>query len=337
LRESVDPLVVSNRCDMAIYGQPNRWQCGPFALKHALLALGRFAHEDELAWLAGSSELSGTDEKGLTRAARVHGCDLGLIRLKHPEAARKALADTLGIGVPVLLCIDQWEHWVAAVNVQGDRFVVFDSHFEQPLRIESWPALRDRLVYNEQRRFRRRTLYDIHPLAPRRPQRLRFWLTPRRAEQLKETGHGVLERDWDELARRVLALGVPAGQQLELGTPLAEWIATHRDAIVEEAAQYSVLPDLAELGRTLDEIGFVATLYGVFLRPDEEAHAARRLVVMAVARATRVAERQSWAARTAVSSARDTLPPPSAAEPVPPPSVAEPVPPPRVAEGVEVG
>lgn len=284
---------------MAIYGQPNRWQCGPFALKHALLALGRFAHEDELARLAGSSETNGTDEKGLTRAARALGCDLDLVRHKRPEAARKALTDTLGRGVPALLCLDQWEHWVTAVSVQGDRFVVFDSHFEQPLRIESWPALEGRLAYREQRPFRSRTLYDIHPLTPRRLQRVRFWLTPRRAEELKGSAHGLLEHDWDELARRVLGLGVPAGPQLELGTPLAEWIAAYRDQIVEEAAQYSMLLDIAELGRTLDEIAFVATLYGVLLRPEDEPHAARRLAVMAAARAARVEEQKSWRARVA--------------------------------------
>ena len=290
---------------MAIYGQPNRWQCGPFALKHALLAVGRFAHEDDLARLAGSSETSGTDEKGLTRAARAHGCDLGLVRYHDPAAARQALSETLSAGMPALLCLDQWEHWVAAVSVQGDRFVVFDSHFQQPLRIESWPALSDRLVYREERRFRRRTLYDIHPLTPRRPHRVRFWLTPRRVEQLKETGHGILERDWDELARRVLGLGVPAAAQLELGTPLAEWIAAHRAMIVEEAAQFAILPDLAELGRTLDEIGFVATLYGVLLRPEDEPFAGRRLAVMAVARAARAAEWRSWTARTVPPPARD--------------------------------
>jgi len=293
---------------MAIYGQPNRWQCGPFALKHALLALGRFAHEDELARLAGSSELSGTDEKGLTRAARVLGCDLGFVRHKHADAAREALTETLSRGVPTLLCLDQWEHWVTAVSVQGDRFVVFDSHFEQPLRIESWPALKERLVYREQRRFRRRTLYDFHPLTPRRPHGVRFWLTPRRAEELKGSKHGLLERDWDELARRVLALGVPAGLQLELGTPLADWIAAHRGQILEEAAQFSLLPDLAALGRALDEIGFVATLYGVLLRPEDERHAARRLAVMAVARAARVAERKAWSAREAESAPRSASP-----------------------------
>ena len=39
---------------MGIYPQPNIWQCGPFALKHALVTLGVLKDEREISKLAGT-------------------------------------------------------------------------------------------------------------------------------------------------------------------------------------------------------------------------------------------------------------------------------------------
>lgn len=73
------------------YPQPNEWTCGPFALKHALIALGKFVDATELASAAKTHWWSGTDEIRLARAAREHECDLVLERRRDPEEARKLL------------------------------------------------------------------------------------------------------------------------------------------------------------------------------------------------------------------------------------------------------
>ena len=51
---------------MGIYPQPNLWQCGPFALKHALVALGILRDEKDISRLAGTHWWHGTDEIQLT-------------------------------------------------------------------------------------------------------------------------------------------------------------------------------------------------------------------------------------------------------------------------------
>ncbi|MCW9095494.1 MAG: hypothetical protein OQJ74_06610 [Ignavibacteriaceae bacterium] len=40
---------------MSFYPQPNKYQCGPFALKYALVMLGIFASEKSIAKRAGST------------------------------------------------------------------------------------------------------------------------------------------------------------------------------------------------------------------------------------------------------------------------------------------
>ena len=65
---------------MGIYPQPNLWQCGPFALKHALVVLGVLQDERSITRIAGSHWWYGTDELQLGRAARRYDCDLLMIR-----------------------------------------------------------------------------------------------------------------------------------------------------------------------------------------------------------------------------------------------------------------
>jgi hypothetical protein len=161
-----------------IYAQPNSWQCGPFALKHALLMYGCVAHEDELARLAGSTESVGTDELGLERALRPFGGTLKIVRRRTRRGARAHLERWLARGVPVLLCVDQWDHWITAVADLKHHVALFDSHFDNAVfRAEPWDRLLDRMV------FRRRWLqgawtssvWDLHPVllpAPAAPRRL---------------------------------------------------------------------------------------------------------------------------------------------------------------------
>ncbi|UCC74395.1 MAG: hypothetical protein JSV86_07515, partial [Gemmatimonadota bacterium] len=87
---------------MGIYKQPNRWQCGPFALKHALLVHGILVPEWEISRVAGTNQY-GTDEVKLAKAARRYDCDLTTIRKLRPERARRLLVDYLRRGIPCLL------------------------------------------------------------------------------------------------------------------------------------------------------------------------------------------------------------------------------------------
>ena len=65
---------------MSFYPQPNKYQCGPFALKYALVMLGVFASEKSIAKKAGSTWWAGTDEIGLERAANHYDCRLKYFR-----------------------------------------------------------------------------------------------------------------------------------------------------------------------------------------------------------------------------------------------------------------
>lgn len=270
---------------MGIYGQPNSWQCGPFALKHALLSYGLFAHEDELARIAGSSEVRGTDEKGLHRAARRFGCELQVVRCTTARAAERELERWLTAGIPVLLCVDQWDHWITAMSAGRGEIVMFDSHYDQPLRIEPSDVVLERLTYRERRwgGVWQRTLFDVQPLL-HNGNGLQLRLTPADAAFLLRPENAELVRRFDELARVVVQLAAPAGAQLEFGHALDRFIAVRRDDLVERAAAMARV-DQASAFRCADQLAFVARAYRAVLRPDNEAPAIGAIASLLAARA----------------------------------------------------
>ncbi|HEY5928093.1 MAG TPA: hypothetical protein VIV11_40680, partial [Kofleriaceae bacterium] len=151
------------------YPQPNEWTCGPFALKHALLALGRMVDVKQLASTARTHWWSGTDEIQLARAAREFECDLVLERRRDPEQARKLLVTYLREQTPVLLCVDEWTHWITVLRAEGPRFVIVDSNDDPLLSLRTWPQLRTWWKYHDTDYSKTDppVLYDLMAVTPR--------------------------------------------------------------------------------------------------------------------------------------------------------------------------
>ena len=260
---------------MAIYGQPNSWTCGPFALKHALLALGVFAREEDLSRLAGSTEERGTDEGGLRRAAGAYRAKLVVIRKTEPTDARGELEAWLARHVPVLLCVDQWEHWMTVVAADREHLVVFDSKYDAPLRAEPWELLMPRLACRRPylRGLWTRTVYDLHPIVPRARTGFRLSLDAGRTRHLLSESNATLACHWDDYARALLPLSLAPGDQFEMGFDLARYIEQHRNQILDLTP-----PQAAPV---VDGLAFVAGMYRAILRPEVEPYAVRQLAGIA--------------------------------------------------------
>jgi hypothetical protein len=254
---------------MGIYAQPNSWQCGPFALKHGLLALGIHAHEDQLTRIASSSETNGTDEYQLARAAHAHGCTLSVVRRFHAAAAQQELDHWFARGIPVLLCLDQWEHWVTALAADREHVVVLDSQFDNAvLRVETRDRVGERLAYHK-RRWRgmwTQQIYDLYPLVPLRETGIHLRLTPERARGLLLHEGGAFADRWDEYARRLLPLVAAAGPTEHL-MRLDRFLVSQADRIRAEVARTRGTFLRPEGERVLQRLALAAELYEYRLRP----------------------------------------------------------------------
>jgi hypothetical protein len=244
---------------MSIYDQPNSYECGPFALKHALLVLGVFESERRLARLAGTDR-GGTDEAQLARAAQRLGFELPTERVHDAREARRALSERLGAGNPVLLCVDQWEHWITVAGESDGRLVVFDSAVPGVVHVVEWDALCARWAFRQGGpRDQVEELFDLNPLIPRITVPARARLAPDVALRLANGGQRELVRDWSQHARDLLDLS--RAHRGEVGHPDTVPLATLLD---ELTARPTTSGDgHSDRGRVIGRLRLVSATYGL--------------------------------------------------------------------------
>ena len=102
--------------------------CGPASMNAAAKALGVPVGQGRFAKLAGTDIIHETDEIGVKRGLlaagfipEVHTGNIGI-------PARNWLVVKLRLGYPVILCSGRarWQHWLCAVGMLGNKFIVFD-------------------------------------------------------------------------------------------------------------------------------------------------------------------------------------------------------------------
>jgi hypothetical protein len=240
---------------MGFIPQPNTWQCGPYALRHALLALGLVADERLLTRVSGATE-EGADERDLGRAARHVGCVLGCERLHDADAARHALVAHLRRPHPVLVCVDQWTHWIAIVGMENDAVVALDSRSSGVWQIIHWRVLATRLAYAA---GPGRAWYDLHPLVPdgASPRPARFSLA--RVEHLCGPDGRDLSRDWSRYLADLIPVSCATGAQTEWTVSIGDTLRGRAAALLDALPTRGML--LAH--RRLTHAAFVADTHGL--------------------------------------------------------------------------
>lgn len=261
---------------MGISPQPNTWQCGPFALKHALITLGIFAEEGMITRIAGTRSDSGTDEQQLARAARHYRCDLPMIRRHRPEKARSELLSYLRRGIPALLCLYDWSHWVAIVKAERGQFIILDSQDKAVLTILTWGELRNRWVYHlkdEYDRDHREAVFDFHPVVPRGRVQTKARFSLARARYLRRPQHRTLARLWDQYLVDLMAIAKPKTSRSRHVFSLGEFFRRHDKMILEQVDYWHGSVDKPEAARVLQNLHFVADTYGLVIHEEDEKRA----------------------------------------------------------------
>ncbi len=261
---------------MGIDPQPNLWQCGPFALKHALITLGIFADERSITRVTRTRADSGTDEVQLGRAAREYGCTLQTIRRHDPERARRELIRYLRRGIPVLLCIYGWNHWVAAVKAESGRFILLDSHDDAVLTIVTWGELRNRWVYHEQDdsdEHYKETIYDLHPLIPKSKTRTNANFSLARARHLRRAENRGLSRFWDHYLADLMDIARPRTSLSRQVFSLGEFLRRHEQMIVTQVDFWHGNVEKRHALKILENMHLVADTYGLVIPNDGEKRA----------------------------------------------------------------
>ncbi|MGA9116503.1 MAG: hypothetical protein WB626_06995 [Bacteroidota bacterium] len=261
---------------MGLYPQPNNWQCGPFALKHALIMLGQIVDEREVSRIARTHWWSGTDEIKLGRAAHRYGCELKLIRRKNPLRARRELLVALKRGSPALLCVDGWNHWITVVGAERGKFISIDSRKQPVVCVDTWRALKHRWVYrevDEDDPTNTEELYDLHLVIPRTRARSKARFSLRAARYLRRPENRIFASHWDEYFTDLLRICTPRTPRSERILRMGELLRRHGAVIRNQVAYWHGVVKPRAVERQLRNLRFVADTYDLVVRQDDEKRA----------------------------------------------------------------
>ncbi|MHB1048773.1 MAG: hypothetical protein ACYC09_01740 [Bacteroidota bacterium] len=258
---------------MSISPQPNLWQCGPFALKHAMVTLGIFADEDDITRITKTRADIGTDEVQLTRAARRYHCDMRMIRRHDPEVARRELMKYLRLGIPSLVCVHEWNHWITIVKAEQGQFIILDSRDKAVLQIMTWTQLKNIWVYHERDENDRQhweTIYDLHPIVPRFRVTTKAKFSVARAKFLRRPENRTLALFWDEYVEDLLNLCRARTLLSRNVFSLGEFLRRHQEMIVDQVLFWHGKANRREANKILNNMHFVADTYGLVIHEEEE-------------------------------------------------------------------
>ena len=261
---------------MGLYPQPNKWQCGPFALKHALIMLGKIVNEREVSRIAGTHWWAGTDEIKLSRAAKAYDCEMKIIRRKNSLRAKRELLLALKKGSPALLCVDQWNHWITVVGAERDKFILIDSREAPVVCIDTWRALRRRWAYREIDKddpTQTQTLFDLHPVIPRFRARRTAHFSLKRARYLRRPENRAFATHWDEYFTDLSHICTPRTPRSENVFPMGELLRRHGAMIRSQIAFWHGTVKPEQVGRILHNLKFVADTYDLVVRKEDEKRA----------------------------------------------------------------
>lgn len=264
------------------YPQPNEWTCGPFALKHALLALGRMVDVNHISSTARTHWWSGTNEIQLARAARAFECDLVLERRADAEQARKVLVKYLREQTPVLLCVDEWSHWITVLRAEDRRFVVVDSTAEPLLSVRTWPQLRNWWRYHDTDYVKDNPpiLYDLMAVEPRFRTTVKADFSVDRVKFLRRPENRRLAHHWNEYLEDLLEICKPPSVRIAEPLSMGEFLRRHQELLLTRVVYWHGDISRDEVGRVLRDMRFVSETYGLVIPASMSRRALADLAIL---------------------------------------------------------
>lgn len=256
---------------MSFYPQPNKYQCGPFALKYALVMLGIFKDEDQIGIIAGSTWWAGTDEIGLSRAARRFGCKMKHFQSSNPDDARRALIQELKKGHPCILSVKNWEHWCTVVSYKRGKFVVIDSELDKVISVQTPTHLLRTWKYMEKDTGIKS--FDGYAIIPQFKVLTRAKFTPEKAIYAMYDKNEDLTKKWDQYTNDLINICKPRTKLSQNIITFSEFLRRNEINLIKRVANWHGEPTYSELKKVLANMKFVAEIYDLVIPIDDEKRA----------------------------------------------------------------
>lgn len=256
---------------MSFYPQPNNYQCGPFALKYALAVLGIFKNEDQIGISAESTWWAGTDEIGLTQAARKFNCELKYFYSDLASLAIKMLNKQLKNRYPCILSVNNWEHWIVVINRTKDKYVIVDSGKTKVISSISQKKMVKMWRYHD--REENYSSFDGYTLKPKFNNIYRAKFSAALARELMYKKNESLARLWDQYFNDLIALFEAKKNSSNNYISAKEFFRRNQNLIIKNVADWHGEPSYEELEKIVGNMKFVASVYDLVLSKTKEKKA----------------------------------------------------------------
>jgi hypothetical protein len=256
---------------MSFYPQPNSYQCGPFALKYALVMLGIFKNEDEIGITAGSTWWGGTDEIGLAKAARKYNVKMKYLQSSNPDDARRMLNQKLKKRIPCVLSVKGWGHWITVVGYSKGKYVVIDSDLDNVISVQTSSQLLRQWRYKDY--YDEFISYDAYAIVPKFKIYTRAKFTPAMAKEVMYAKNSNLARKWNEYFDDVISIGKPRTKLTTNFITFSEFLRRNENNLTQSVADWHGMPTYAELRKILHNMKFVADVYDIIIPSEHEKKA----------------------------------------------------------------
>ena len=256
---------------MSFYPQPFKYQCGPFALKYALVMLGQFRDEKEIGKKAGSNWWYGTDEIGLAKAAKSYNCKMKYFRRETSKEALKVLTYHLKQGYPCILSVDDWEHWFTVINVQQNKFIVVDSDLNKVIVAYTPNQLIRRWKYLDEDSGD--ISFDGYALIPKFKVITKANFSLQKVKFLMHSRNKRLAEEWDTYFNDLINICRPHSPNSYKTLSLNEFVRRNESILIRQIADWHGEPTYSELNKILDNMKFVAEVYDLVIYEEDKKKA----------------------------------------------------------------
>lgn len=256
---------------MSFYPQPNKYQCGPFALKYALVMLGIFKDEDEIGITAGSTWWAGTDEIGLSRAARRYKCKMKHFQSSNPTDAKRALNQLLKKRIPCILSVNNWEHWLTVIHYSKGQYVIVDSELEDVIAILNAKQLIKKWRYKDESEGI--ISYDGYAIIPKFKVITRAKFTIDKAIELMYEKNKNLASKWDEYFNDLVQIARTRTSLTVNYMTFSEFLRRNGKKLIKQVANWHGSPSQSELKKILQNMQFIADIYDFIIPTEDEKKA----------------------------------------------------------------
>lgn len=106
--------------------QRDSFSCGVAVIINAILCFGKIVSEKQVRKFSNTTKELGTDEKGILNALKHLGFR-GEEYYLSKNWTEDALYEALSFGWPVIICVDNLDHWCCVIGHMANKYVVFDS------------------------------------------------------------------------------------------------------------------------------------------------------------------------------------------------------------------